>query len=722
MRNLLLFVLVSIGLLTSSHAQKYKDIFPQIIAADEDVAFDILNNYLISDFDHPNANFRMAKIYVDRYKQADVLRDYERALALAEQAKFKLIKAKVTIDEREVKRNEEFYMGVLDDGQFSFAAISAFIDTETLAANEFELKVPPIYKEFTRSVEKYDEAVKSFSNIVGSHASLKELYLLYNEDLSKQLAKLSSDYDSTKIYFDSYLALREAYSVNSVKQSYSEQPIKVYRLDGLVTQINFLQPQINLWDYAAWVDSVNTVVQKNIADLRKDLEANENKLKDALVKVKSVQNPDSFQVARVDKALIFNLMKYDYKNALVPLLSYQEFKQELIKAQRRKGYFDTANIAIDRKLAYFSDMMYATKKADSILNEFDTRFSPEQLQRHSEFVNSSFGGPDEMKTYMANEKVANNKLFLEQIKSIKEGILEEEPIDTSGVEAKYRRMVIPVFNVEKPLEELPTGYLKTKYILKSADETVYVAGHQINDPKNKNIEIGIAKLSAENKPIWVKAIDLEIDSAGVDANHYLGDVKLTSEGIAVTIRSVALDSSRVINSLVHLTSSGEIKFAKRLQTELFPRELVFVENSNLFILSYFGEQRKVNNKAENSLTVRAYNGLGEEVWHYDNLLSGTYEKMLTTQNNILIGGNYTRIKNEAGRTFSVTNGTNAYLLRLSLTGGLETIKCYSSNKGYDVTTFYKVSDRNINLIGPNDEHIIVDGNLEKVYSSVSLIE
>jgi hypothetical protein len=722
MRNLLLLVIISFGFFTNTQAQKYKDIFPQIIAADEDVAFDILYNYLLTDFDHPNANLRIAKIYIDRYKQADVLRDYERALALAEQAKFKLIKSKVTIDEREVKKNEEYYMGVLDDGQFSFAAISAFIDSEAAAANEFAEKVPPIYKEFTRSVEKYDEAVKSFSDIVGSHASLKELYLLYNQDLSRQLAKLSSDYDSTKVYFDNYLALRDAYKVNAVKQTYSEQPIKVYRLDGLVTQINFLQPKVTLWDYSSWVDSVNVVVEQNIADLRKDLDANEAKLKDALVKVKSVQNPDSFQIARVDKALIFNLMKYDYKNALVPLLSYQEFKQELIKEQRRKGYFDTANITIDRKLAYFSNMMYATKEADSILNEFDTRFDPEQLQRHNEFVQSSFGGTDEMKKYMADEKVANSELFLEQIKSIKEGIEEKEPIDTSGVEAKYKRMVIPIYNVEKPLEELPTGYLKTNYILKSADETIYVAGHQINDTKNQNVEIGIARLSAENKPIWVKAIDLEIDSAGVDANHYLGDVKLTSEGIAVTIRSVALDSSKVINSLVHLTSNGEVKFAKRIKTELFPRELVFIENSNLFIVSYFGEQEKVNDKAENSLTIRAYNGLGEEVWHYDNMLSGTYEKMLTTQNSILIGGNYTRIKNEAGRTFSVTSGTNAYLLRLSLTGGLEAIKCYSSDKGYSIDTFYKVSDRNINMIGPNDEHIIVDGNLEKLYSSVSLKE
>ena len=717
--TLLIFMAILLSTL-ASFGQRYRDVFPQVVGADDDYAFDILNSYLQTDPDNPNANLRIAKIYLSRYKQIDILREYERALALAEQAKYKLIKAKVTVTDKEVKKNDEYYIGILPDGQLSYQAIATYIDTEYAAVEEFMEKLPPIYTEFTKSVEKYDQAVKSYAEIVGAHTSLKELYLLFDEDLGISLQALKVNYDSTKIYFDNYLKLREAYNVNAVNQNYSETPIKVYRLDGLVTQINFIQPQIMLWDYASWVDSVSVVVGSNISTLRADLIKNDKKLKEALVRVKTVEFPDSFKVVKVDKALIFNLMKYDYKNSLVPYLNYQEFKQTLIVDQKRKIYFDTAMITVDRKLAYFNDMMYSAKRADSIIHDFELKFNTTQLSRHQEFIDESFGSAESLKKYMGDEKVENKALFMSQVENIKSSILISDFADTAGIEVKHRKMIIPTFVVDKPVTELEVNYLQTQHILSSADESKYIAGHQITDPKLQNTEVAIAKLSAENKVIWFKSMDFEIDSAGADANHYLGDVRITSEGVIAIIRSIALDQSQVINTIIHLTSDGEVKFTKRIKTELFPRELLYDERSNLFILSFFGDNDMMDVKSNSELSVRGVNGLGDEVWHYDVAYSGNYLQMLTTQSQILLSGNYSLIKNEAGRTFSKPSGTNGFIMSLDYSGALKKIKCYASDADYEITTFHKVSDRNLNLIGNKGEHIIVDGSLENIYSSIVL--
>jgi len=721
MRVNLFLVIFLIFSIHTSWGQKYKDVFPQIIIAEEDNALELLNAFLINNLDHANANLRLAMIYASRYKAVDALREQEKALALAELTKVKFFKAGLVVTEKEIKRNGDYYLGMVNEGSVpSFFELSRLISQESEAVEEFIVKLPPIYHEFTMSVEKYDAAVKNYAEVVGSYASLKELYLLYDDELELKLGNLKMSYDSTKIYFDNYLALREQYQINAVQQSYTESPILVYRLDGLVTQINFLQSNISLWNFSAWADSVNVVMHDKIDVLREELIANEKKLRAAVSEIKMASNTESFKVVNVDKSLIFNLLKYDYKNAIVPLLMYYEFQQKFIIDQKRNTYYDTANIAMDRKLAYYSDMMYASKNGDSIITEFEARFDPIQLERHHEFIEMTFGGNEEMKSYMAKEKTKNGLMFSQQISKIKEGILTESRMDSLGGLVKYRRLTIPLHIINQSLNELPQGAIKTQFIMTSADDNIYIAGRQISDAKKLNHEIVIAKLTPNLKPIWFKNIDLEIDSAGVDANHWLGDVKLTSEGIAMVIRSVALDSSKVMNTILHLTETGKVKFAQRLDTELFPRELSFIESTNIFVSTFFAEDLTFNTTAKSDLKVIVVNGLGEELWKYENTYSGDYQKIITTQSRFLIGGNYTVIKNKAGRTFTATSGTNAYVISLSFKGELEDIQCFESDSGYKIVTLYKVNDSNINLMGSKNEQIIINSNLERIYSSVLL--
>ena len=705
----------------SLFAQKYKDIFPQIITADRENAFEILNGFLQANLDHPNANFRIALIYSERLKETDALKEYEKAMALADQAKTKFFKSKIVISEKEFKKNEEYYIGLVNEGGIpTFSDIQNVIKSEEEQLDAFRINAPVIFTQFTSSVEKYDQAVKAFASIVGSYGSLKELYLLYNDSLEQELLHLKNNYDSAKIFFDNYLVLRKDYKLNAISQTYSEVPIHVYRLDGLVTQINFLQPKISLWDYSTWADSVNSVINETIIGLRKDLYENEQKLRLGVKEAKNTNEPDSFKVIQANKALVFNLLKYDYKNAIVPLLCYYEFKQQFLIKQKRQIYFDTASITTDRKLAYYNDMMYDAKLGDSIIVQFESRFNPEQLQRHKVFVDEVFGDVETMKKYMVDEKKENDKIFHDQVTNIKDGILAKDANDSIAGIIRFRRIGIPTYKIKEELSQLPSGQIKTEYLLPSADANLYVAGLQITDKKILNQEIALAKLSPDMKPLWVKNIDIEIDSAGVDANHSLGDVILTSEGVALVIRSVALDSSKVINTLIHITDAGQIKFSKRLDTELYPREISFIEANNMFVITFFGEEKVMDTKSDSNLTLLTVNGLGQDIWQYDYSFKGDYVDMINTNDGFIIAGNYSVIKDKSGRTFSNSSGKNAYIISLSSLGALKDIKCYASNTDYTINTLYKVNENNINLIGTNREQIIINAELKEIYSSVTM--
>src|SRR5262245_31298027 len=104
-----IFIMLLLASLTSSGQVKYKDLaelFPEMSREEEKHE---LKEFLLLDLDHPNANFRLALIYGATYRVSDVLTHHEAALANAEQARLRFMKAKILVDAKEVDRNNEWY-------------------------------------------------------------------------------------------------------------------------------------------------------------------------------------------------------------------------------------------------------------------------------------------------------------------------------------------------------------------------------------------------------------------------------------------------------------------------------------------------------------------------------------------------------------------------------------------------------------------------------------
>jgi len=125
-----------------AQGQRYKDIFPQIISSGDDKAMELLTNYLFNNLDHPNTNLRLGLLYAKKYQTTDPLRDYDKAMALAEQARTRLIKASILINEKEFNKNKEYYIGLIQEG-----AIPTLAETQKLIADELqkvETALPPL--------------------------------------------------------------------------------------------------------------------------------------------------------------------------------------------------------------------------------------------------------------------------------------------------------------------------------------------------------------------------------------------------------------------------------------------------------------------------------------------------------------------------------------------------------------------------------------------------
>ena len=693
-------------------AQKYKDLYPIIAAATDEDALPILKQYLIEDLDHPNANLKIALIYDRRYKAADVLTEYDKAIANAERAKLMLTKTSQLIDDKDMKKNPGYYsdfsQGIDSKGKpiVEYSTISKVIIDKHDSITVFLEKLPPIYSTFINAVNSYDKAIKIFAGINNTYNSLDELFMLFDSNLSNQLSELKQAYDSTILYLDHYKLLISNYPIQGYHQNYSIKNIETYRLSGLITQSDFLGNNIQLWNYGMWVDDVNAVMKTDISALRTKIITYENALNASL---KNASNPSlysTFEPLKTNKELLFTLKKYDGRSLLVGVFQYKDFLQNVQHKSNSNLYYDTAkDVAIDTKYAFYSDMINGYYLADSMINVTKLRLTADNVARHQSFIDDYYKGYSGMQQYVDMESNTIQKEFNKYVLSLRNSIVEDLNNSTHlpATEVRYKKLKIPlIIDDTTSIESLAVGAMSTSHYMESADGSQYIAGTYKKPGKLNNTIAYVLRLNSGNAVSWYKEYEISIDSTVTDSNSWVSGMVLNPEGCAVIIRSAHLQNESYANTIIYLNEVGEEKLVKRLETIDYPRALNYAQTTNSFIIAFKGDSPRQDVKAEQDFTMLNINVLGDHLWRYTSTFSGTIEDVAIINNGFIVVGNFTARKDNAGtvvRTRIGENQTNAFADIISSNGKLVNTELIISPKSYYIKKVVKVNDRNINLLG-----------------------
>lgn len=745
-QHILIFAFL-VGIVVNTNAQRYKDIYPTIASASDDDALPILKQFMIRNMDHPGANLKMALIYDRRYKQADILTEYEKAIANAERAQLVLTNTGQLISEKDIKKYPAYYsdfsQGMDSKGKpiVEYSTVSRAIIDKHDSIVVFMDKVPPIYNVFVKSVISYDRAIKIFAEINNQYGSLDELFMLYDEDLSGQLEELKKAYDSTILYLDEYKKRIAEYPVNGYKQQYNIKDIETYRLSGLITQSDFLSNSIQLWNYGKWVDDVNEVMNTDITSLRAKIVAYENELNESLNKASNPALYSTFEPLKRNKELLFTLKKYDSRSLLVGVFQYKNYLQTLKHKAHGELYYDTAqNVSVETKYTYYSEMINGHYLGDSMLSVSKVRLTPESASKHQQFIDQHFNGYAGMQQYVGQEHETMTAQFDKYILSLRNSIIDQinEKSVVSTTEAKYRRLKIPLsINDTTAIDSLKNGALMTVYRMESADGSIYVAGAYKKPSKLNNIVAYVLRVAPDKKVSWYKEYNIAIDSAAADANNWAASLALNPEGCAVMIRSAHLQNQIYANTLIYINELGEEKLVKRIEAEDYPRALNYAESTNSFVITLKGVRPEQEGKVGQDLVVLNVNVLGDQLWRYSDSFSGTVERVINTNNGYMITGNFTAKKNHTGtmvRTKINENQTLAYVDVVSKTGKRLNTLLISSPKSYFIKEVVKVNDGNINLLGlmgnyqmdlnrkldysNNLVHVITNSKLKVIHNSM----
>lgn len=417
-----LVIIFAFAFFTSSLGQKvkYKDLFILLNAKQYEQAEPFLRKYLQENDDNPNAFLFMGLIFQDKAANNDVLKHTEILVGNLDSAVLFYDKAYKDIDEKEVKRNDEYYQAYnrrdLRTGKFGVKLSDVQFDLEKRmeALRARKQLVIDLKKEYTNSESLYSKTQFLYKDIQLRYKQLKTLYLRSNDTTVTDLKRVAITFDSSMTSFKKYKEI----SQNVGKTGYNQEIIlkEIVNLDkDGASPSDFMSDKLELWDYKKWAESAIGNIEKEIIPMRENLisyDIEVNKLREK-IRIDSVSVKNDL-IKLVDKMLYTQLKKYD--NDPMPMdifgmkIAELEYLSELIN---HKAYSDSTDVKLHVQLT--TNELKEINVLDSLAGKLESRDFAEDAKDYSYFIVNAYGTPTVLKSL-----VKTTKDFAEREKKRKE--------------------------------------------------------------------------------------------------------------------------------------------------------------------------------------------------------------------------------------------------------------------------------------------------------------
>ena len=431
---------------------KYKDIFALLSTKQYEQAEPFLKKYLVENDDNPNAFLYRGIIFQEKSTKSDVLKQTPLVLAHIDSAIFFYDKAFKSIDEREVRKNKEYYQVYnrrdLRTGEFGvkLSDIQFDIEKKISALKERSDKVKMLKHYFSLSDTLYKKSNALFVAVHKKYPTERHLYLRGDEALLTDLKVLSERFDSCKTAFESYLTSAGNLGNTGYNHALSIAEIADYSKDG-IERADFYKDEITLWDYKKFADKALNVIKKDITPMRENLityDIEINKLRDRL-------NTDSVSVRNdltklIDKLLYEQLKKYDPEPLPMAVFSLKtsdlEYRSVLLENRAMKDSSD-----VHLRLSLINSEIKLLSKFDSLAKNLTDEKIEQKAPDYDHFIANTYSSTVVLKSYVhalrdyaSRERVKKEKEIAERTKAL-EWIIDNAdsiPIKTATAQNHFK--------------------------------------------------------------------------------------------------------------------------------------------------------------------------------------------------------------------------------------------------------------------------------------------
>ena len=400
----ILFLAISFLLMNTSFGQKvkYKDLFVWLSSKQYGQAEPFLKKYLKDNDDNPNAFLFMGYIYEEKALMNDVLVETEKLSTNSDSAVLFFDKALKTIDEKELKKNDEYYQAYsrrdLRTGKFGLKLSDIQFDLEkrSKSIRERQQKVKSVKEKFMNLQRFYENCPSLYKTIVGQYQSQKEFHLRADENSLTGLNRLIHKYDSCLISFNDYKIALQALGKTGYNQVLEPIDIDDFKKDGY-SSVDFFQDELKVWDYKRWAGLNMEIIENQVLPIHKSLiklDAELNGLKDRI-------KTDSVSVAK-DLPAVYakiketGLSKFDDKPMPFDVFNLKikelEYGSELAQTRKLR---DSSNLVL--KLQLYKRQITMLSRMDSVVSLLKQRDFEYEGLNYKIFIENSYGSISNLK-------------------------------------------------------------------------------------------------------------------------------------------------------------------------------------------------------------------------------------------------------------------------------------------------------------------------------------
>jgi hypothetical protein len=450
-------------LTTSALAQKvkYKDIFALLSTNQFEQAEPFLKTYLKENTDNPNAYLYMGIIYKEKAEKDDVLLKTGKCIQRMDSAILFFDNALKGIDEKEVRKNKEYYVNYnrrdLRTGEFGVKLSDVHFDLEKKITGLRERidKVKMVKHYFTNAESLYKRSFDLFAIIQKSFPGERELYLRADEAMIKNLTDLSHRFDSCTKMFENYKGSLGNLDKTGYNQTWNLTEITNFKTDG-TTMTDFYKDDVKVWDYKKFAANALNIIEKEVKPTQENLvkyDIEINKLRQKL-------ETDSVSVRNDLTKLIENMLDTQLKkfdpdpmpmDVFALKISDLEYKSTLVenKDARKTDDVKVLLTAVQNEVKYLG-------KLDSVATKLSNRNLDEEIINYHQFVTSTFTKGDILKSYIRSLKDYSTR---EKTSKERELLFRTEAMKwlVSGNDS------IPLFNDPPRAKYWPLVVLQDKY-------------------------------------------------------------------------------------------------------------------------------------------------------------------------------------------------------------------------------------------------------------------
>ncbi|WP_370090447.1 hypothetical protein [Ekhidna sp.] len=572
-------LILSICALFSAEAQKikYKDLYPLLAAKNYDEGGPQLIQFLADpkNAEEANANLQMGLWLEQRFLAYDVVNDSSKVYQTGDSAVLYLERAKSLIDEKELKKKDEYYQAFfrrdLRTGEFGIKVSDVHLDIEK-KVEAIQTRIENV-KEMHRRVVKVEEnqkaAMEAYRALTTQFSAYNAMLIAADQEIQASLSSIEQNGRKGVDNAKGVQELAEKLNSDKYRDEVVLKSIEQFGVDGM-SATNIRSGVIEIWNFEEWAREAQSEILGGVGLFKTMVKNYADEIREKKAQVKNSQD---VEIGYFPVNLLEQFDKYDPKSTVEKLLKVEMYEARIIKQvdlQLNPSLMDSS--LIGEQLAIYEVALEDAKNMNVLVESITTDDLELSKKKYTDYIESFF-----QKYVTASKYVLDMQEWSRRhVKWLGESVAYWSEKNRWGIDSEDEQKKYPLF-----VQDAPEGGKMTMGVPVKNPQQIVAYGADLTAKKGY-----VGSFGPDRVAQWNLAFDLP----GVEVTQYESDSIPTIDGSDsfYIYNSSATENNFVV---VSYTPGGQLNWSTLVTINKKPVDFKFDDlTQELTILLYPEEQ------------------------------------------------------------------------------------------------------------------------------------